>query len=587
MKTKKINHIREYMLIGMVLFLFSISSVGCYDTPEFDESLALNNDSIILPETEGITRIRVFADEKWNARFSDESPEASSWLTMDSHSGNGKGEFMLNYQTNIVMNGEIQDLNPVRVAKIIVNSDGKERVLTILQKGRIPRIFIPDEESYALARAAKNRITIESNVDFKQITTAVKFEEGETEKWMTDLAYDGKALSMNLSENKSNVQRSVKISLDYTDRIGKNTTDTVTVIQLPPSGEITDVPVSFDKVREYAASKPAGTEIALRKKEYIRGIVVSDKNNRNLAPPDVVGNTVYLQSEDGKQAFRLKIQEAKYNNYNLGDVVHVSLYKTKVIRGENPDCITLTNIKIENLLFKEDAPVAVAPHEKAISELTDRDMFTYVKLKSVEIAVPFGNFSNQNNGYFETYLKQNTYPIGIRDVDGNFMYMLSNAGKVYNGASDNKTGVLYQRAALPKGSGTISGILVHEDLCHYGGDQGRYSIRQLSREDVALKAERENGFSTVLAEWSKFAAPETGNKALTSETGIGTLSHSKCVFKDGGEAGTIRATDDYDGTDYKGFVESGAFACDTWWVDGKGAYWLVEVPTTNVKNPLS
>ncbi|MEG1546488.1 MAG: hypothetical protein RR371_04480, partial [Bacteroides sp.] len=70
------------------------------------------------------------------------------------------------------MNGEIQDLNPVRVAKIIVNSDGKERVLTILQKGRIPRIFIPDEESYALARAAKNRITIESNVDFKQITTA-------------------------------------------------------------------------------------------------------------------------------------------------------------------------------------------------------------------------------------------------------------------------------------------------------------------------------------------------------------------------------------------------------------------------------
>ncbi|MEG2514760.1 MAG: DUF5689 domain-containing protein, partial [Bacteroidaceae bacterium] len=370
-------------------------------------------------------------------------------------------------------------------------------------------------------------------------------------------------------------------------RIGKNTTDTVTVIQLPPSGEITDVPVSFDKVREYAASKPAGTEIALRKKEYIRGIVVSDKNNRNLAPPDVVGNTVYLQSEDGKQAFRLKIQEAKYNNYNLGDVVHVSLYKTKVIRGENPDCITLTNIKIENLLFKEDAPVAVAPHEKAISELTDRDMFTYVKLKSVEIAVPFGNFSNQNNGYFETYLKQNTYPIGIRDVDGNFMYMLSNAGKVYNGASDNKTGVLYQRAALPKGSGTISGILVHEDLCHYGGDQGRYSIRQLSREDVALKAERENGFSTVLAEWSKFAAPETGNKALTSETGIGTLSHSKCVFKDGGEAGTIRATDDYDGTDYKGFVENGAFACDTWWVDGKGAYWLVEVPTTNVKNPLS
>lgn len=585
MKTNIVRYIQKGIKGTLGLLALGLMLTNCYDTPEFSESLALNNDLIVLSADGGTTRIRVFADKNWNVKLD----EPADWLQFQSTSGRGNGEFMLDYATNKYKDGYTEELNPARMAKLIVSSDDRVDTLVVKQKGRIPKVNIPDLESYALSRAGVNRIVLETNVDFEKITKNVIYPEGEeNEEWLTELTYKEGSIYMNLTENREIIQRSVKISLDYTDVMGTNTTDTVTVVQLPPSGESTATEVSFDKVREYVASFPAGVEKNLNKNEYIHGIVISRKNERNLAPDAEVGNTVYLQSMDGEQAFRLKILEAKYNNYNYGDEVHISLYKVKAIREENPDCITITNLKISNLLYKGDAQMEPAVRSRTIAELNDRDMFNLVAIgPSVEIAVPFGNFGNQNNGYFPNYLKQNIYPIGIRDINGDFMYMLSNTGKLFNGASENTTGVIYQRSPLPKGAGTIKGIIVHEELSHYGGDMGRYSIRQLAREDVALATEREEGFSTVLAEWSKFEMPTEGNKYLLSETGVGTLSHSKCVFNKTVATGKIGPGPDYDGFEFKGIVDGGAFACDSWWSDGKGAWWLIEVPTKNVTNPLS
>lgn len=57
---------------------------------------------------------------------------------------------------------------------------------------------------------------------------------------------------------------------------------------------------------------------------------------------------------------------------------------------------------------------------------------------------------------------------------------------------------------MPDGEGTITGIIVHEPYTFFerGGDIGRYQIRNVTREDIALDESADNVFSAVAVEWS-------------------------------------------------------------------------------------
>lgn len=70
---------------------------------------------------------------------------------------------------------------------------------------------------------------------------------------------------------------------------------------------------------------------------------------------------------------------------------------------------------------------------------------------------------------------------------------------------------------LPQGSGTISGVIVHEEYTRFenGGDIGHYQMRHLSREDIKIDQSKNNSFSTIIAEWNAFKL--SGTKVLPSE----------------------------------------------------------------------
>ena len=84
---------------------------------------------------------------------------------------------------------------------------------------------------------------------------------------------------------------------------------------------------------------------------------------------------------------------------------------------------------------------------------------------------------------------------------------------------------------LPYGSGNISGVLVHETHDRFVwmgskdmGDIGRYQIRHLTREDIALEKDFENSFSALLTEYrygkleSHIFRPTTGDNGYLTFT---------------------------------------------------------------------
>lgn len=84
---------------------------------------------------------------------------------------------------------------------------------------------------------------------------------------------------------------------------------------------------------------------------------------------------------------------------------------------------------------------------------------------------------------------------------------------------------------LPAGSGTISGVIVHEKFCRFekDGNIGRYQIRPLERDDIALSGNSGDGFSQLIAEWS---VPRITNNVVSPVFGAGTISHTsgKAVY---------------------------------------------------------
>ena len=123
---------------------------------------------------------------------------------------------------------------------------------------------------------------------------------------------------------------------------------------------------------------------------------------------------------------------------------------------------------------------------KRYNELTDMDVYTWVTLADCELPVRKGSLTPINEGYARSTNanRETKYPMLVRDKNGDSFYMLTN------------TTCKYRRdgSMLPTVRGNISGVLVHETHDRFVwmgskdmGDIGRYQIRHLTREDIALE----------------------------------------------------------------------------------------------------
>lgn len=585
LKMKTTNIYKKYKRVssvGMAVFL-GLTGVlsSCEDNYDFKPDFTLERTRTILPDSACSTRIMIYANGGWEADFANESVE---WLRIDQASGGGDGYMVVSLDSNKV------DL--ARQVKLTVRSSDKVDTICIAQRGVNPLLDIDVREIRITSEAGEQSIPMLTNMPYE----AVKFQlaYSDDKDWIKDIQYADGTIRFQVDENSSTDGRKADFIYEYMDAVDTKVVDTLTLVQYPEFNVKGAVEKSFDFVRSLNEGDYYGNF-------YIKGIIVSDKNNRNNAKVNEKGikrqNIAYIQSLDGTMGYRLVTETEGDNNFERFDTVHLWLSNTTIRKYENPERYEIANVKLINKLYesKGESP-AIQPREVYIKDLKDQDIYTYIKLKDVEIAIPFGTYANQHLnyagkvGYFA--------PCLIRDIQGSHMYMLNNVDKV----ATNKENVSWQVKPLPKGSGTISGVIVYEEVNNYGDELGSYFIRPLKEEEIALEKERDNGFSTVLAEWSEHPfKTSTDANAVTqyvnAETGKGKISHSDHQFKkirvtsafSAEQMGYIGYNLDYTKESADHTVVGNDLRAGNWWPTGKarGGWWQVEISTTGITQQLS
>lgn len=522
-------------MLGVAAAAAAMLMAGCQEEKESPTlmSLAVNDTTMNVTAKAGSEHVLVYSKSRWKVAFE----EAADWLTLDRTEGEGNGEFIVKFTENAGL---------MRRAKLLISASGVDKVIpfTINQEGALgnPKLSFAVTEKTYIAWAVSDALEFNANVPEDEIKAVA------SEDWITDLAATEENLTFKVAENAVKAERKAVIKAELAE---KNVVATLSITQMQPSKQYT-----FEELRGLLASAGEYTFDG----DWFEAVAVADAGMENMetnpmtAPDaydaDESAKTNYVQSADGKYGFRLKFAASADNTLKKGDKVKISLNGLTLVREDAPVRYTLKGLNANAVAVEEN--VAVAARKKAVGELTDDDIYTWVTLKDVEIAFSYGSYNNIRTTWIDTKYQNLDYRI-LNDKSGEKINMLVN--------SDTKWWLTAN--GVPKGSGDISGVIVNTTTeFHDAKLLGKYQIRPMELSDIALG---DTGFSSALVEW--FFPDGPGNhkdgNTFPSSSGTGTMSS---------DAVTINQTDSY--LNYKGKPDSagdrlrGMRYDGTWWKDG-------------------
>ena len=405
-----------------------------------------------------------------------------------------------------------------------------------------------------------------------------------SEEWIPSVSLTADGMVFTVTRNDTGAPRTGTARAVFNDGAGTTLTAEYKVTQSAYPGAI-----SFQDVRGMVP----GT---LAEDKYIEGFIVSDPSSANVCQNSQTAQfafdfeesykTAYIESTDGQFGFRLRFATREDNVTERWSRVRVSINGLTLVRQDDPLCFTLEGLTAASIIETVTGPdeFGVPAKKKALSELTDSDIFTMVSLQDIEIMCKDGSYTNCTDGYSlkddtvnplsgTTSPRWDTAPLLMSDKSGNVIYMLTNSLVPWR-----RSGITYGNGAevVAQGSGTYRGIITAEDLVRYG-ELGRYKIRPMTRNDIRLE---NPAFSKTIVEWN-------WNDAKTDvvpEIGSGTLD-----FYDA----TLAATPDfnsmmsheYDKKGQAGLVPNAALlATRKWWnfSTDEGEYFDISFSTAGI-----
>ena len=407
-----------------------------------------------------------------------------------------------------------------RSAKVIVGIGETSHfdTLSVRQRGSVePRLDVTSV-IISLPGSSAGHYTCSLDTNIPDSDIAVDFSSDGEREWIGGVSVTGSVLGFDYAANPGSGPRHANIDLRYEDAFGN-------VLHIP--FKVNQKSASDSDGTEYSFGSLcalAGVEGTLIEEDIvIEGIVVSDKENGNCGENtqqgltsidyNVCRQTVYLESTDGSRGLMLVTRTPEDNVFLQGDRVRFSLrgatlYRSKVIDSQtDPVYYYLTGIKGNMAvacthLGREGIPVK----EKYMGSLTDDDIFTFVSLRECEFPVRKGPLTPIAEQFTSVGGSDKVSKFGIllHDIFGSSMYLYTNTTCPYR-----RTG-----EALPYGSGTMKGVVVHELYPRFEymdnasadpddwGNIGRYQLRHTCREDFGMaKTMEEGSFSAIIAEW--------------------------------------------------------------------------------------
>lgn len=353
---------------------------------------------------------------------------------------------------------------------------------------------------------ASQLVKIEGNMGSSLYFFEQKIEYiGGTTDWISDLMIVDSLMTFDVATNESGIDRSAKIILTLNAQ-GHTYTAEHLVNQYARAFNI----ITFDELKAMIPGASGEMEIT-DAMSGLSGVVISDKGNPNMeSNPNTAFNkidftenekTAYLQALDGSSGLRIKTLTEDDNTFTRYSKATISLAGLTLVKESNPERYTLKGVSVSHINEMVAGTAAyIVTKEKYIGDLTDKDMYTYVTLRDVEFSVPYGTYLNANTGYVVKSdwntggITNGGYvdavPTSFRDSKGNSMHLIINAL------------VPWYKNLLPKGSGTMSGIIVNDKLIRYGtnnGYLGLYSLRVLEEEDIVMTNAAK---SNTIVEWN-------------------------------------------------------------------------------------
>jgi len=387
--------------------------------------------------------------------------------------------------------------------------------VTVSQSSDEPELEIAEVETLAGMKAQAAVETPVNSVwayaDNLKFTVDYTPEVAPEEGWITNLALTPTALTFDIDDNMSGDDRSAVVKVFFNDEL---------IAEKTFNQDVYPVIVDFAKLRTY----PLDEELTAR--EFIDGYVVSDNTSANvcLNPQksqfkfdlNESKRTMMFESLDGKYGFAIKYKKLAQNTLPRYSKVRISLKGLKLSKNNDPEFYTITGMTEDHVASVEEPnPDAVPMKRKNVSELTDADIYTLVSLKDMEVVFKDGSYTNCTDGYsilsdFNTAggksPRWDVAPLLLTDKYGKTISMLTNSMVPWRRDGEG----------VAQGSGDFKGIIVAETLIRYG-DRGRYQIRPMVKNDIALT---EEPFSKTIVEWNWNDAKQD----LIPEIGEGNIS---------------------------------------------------------------
>lgn len=451
--------------------------------------------AVYVASDAGSRTIKVEANGPWQVRL---TPDTKLWASVDgADNGETGGSFTVNYRTNNTL---------PRKGTILVSS-GRQQVIDtvyLMQYGTAPLLEFRKISAQYSAVSTIDSVAIDTNIPLsKKIYWSVAYSENSAdEPWADSVSYaqDFKYFRFRIADNKNFEPRAVRFRLRFRDDWGENHTTDFTAYQGIPGGTAETREVTFEELRGLIAD--AEGQIEIGQDIAVSGVIVSDRNSPNMAGspmlkaatrPDLGINdrTAYMQNADGSLGLALLTTDAQQNNLQRYDKLKLWCKGLTLTKQSNPERYTLSGVTQDHIVTKEAGTAEELPAKRRfIDQLTDADLYTQVTLKRCQMAVRTGRFIPVHINYTNSF--NNYYPAAVLDRHGDMIYLMTNHG------------CDWRFKEMPDGEGTITGVIVHEPYTFFdrGGDIGRYQIRNVTREDIALDESADNVFSAVAVEWS-------------------------------------------------------------------------------------
>ena len=529
-------YMKRYLYTALAL----VAATACSDfqQPHYKEVVELvpETTEVYVAKEGGDVYTKVYSNGSVTARL---LGDASSWAQIFSEE-NSNGDFSLAVS---------MDLNTSyrRRAQVELSLEGGKLLDTInfYQYGIVPELAC--YESFAAmdgSVAGSVSFPILTNIEKDDLNISYDYLSDQS-GWVSEPSWDQENIVFETAASTSESASAAVVTLSFPDGWGEKLQTALRITRSGTSGSFGEI-TSFADVRAMATEKGFYIEDDV----VIEGMIISNCDSPNMElNPSVEYNvvetqenarTAYVQSLDGSYGFRMKFDRAEDNVLMSGSQMKISLKGAVITKELDPERYTISSLESANMiggLYGQPVPQKT----KTISSLTQEDVYTYVTLEDTEFVNKNGSYTNVREDYaLPSAFNQSTVVVPmdgwaslLMDAEGKGIYAMVNMMCPWR-----RTG-----NAVPQGSGTVSGIIVHHENPRYG-DMGHYQIRVLDQSGFSM--DDASAYET-LVEWS---GADIGDKAtylnpVQNNTGVAAKMFMENPLSTVA-SGTIRAVQSYD-----------------------------------------